>query len=137
MLPSIRPATPRDVPGIVALLTQAALERRSLDRLLWRPAADAQTRVEGAVGAALEGTEAPARELWLIAERSSPIAGVTHAITVPVPPIYDGAEGPPGIVSTRAVAMSLSLSTWRGIGLALTPFRSRRDRLAGRTCPQS
>ena len=98
MLPSIRPATPRDVPGIVALLTQAALERRSLDRLLWRPAADAQTRVEGAVGAALEGTEAPARELWLIAERSSRIAGVTHAITVPVPPIYDGAEGPPGLL---------------------------------------
>jgi hypothetical protein len=95
MPPSIRPAKPRDMAGIVALLTQAALERRSLDPLLWRLAADAQTRVERAVGAALKRTEAPAQELWLIAERSSRIVGVTHAILVPVPPIYDRAEGPP------------------------------------------
>jgi hypothetical protein len=98
MPPSIRPATPHDLAGIVSLLTQDAQERGSLDPHLWRLAANAPARIETAVGAALDGSVAPARELWLVAEHAGRIVGVTHAMTVPVPPIYDGAAGPPGLL---------------------------------------
>jgi hypothetical protein len=98
MPPSIRPATPHDLPEIVALLTQDAQERRSLDPLLWRLAADAPARIETAVDTVLNSSAAPARELWLVAEHSGRIVGVTHAMTVPVPPIYDGAASLPGLL---------------------------------------
>jgi len=98
MPPSIRLATPHDLPAIVSLLTEDARERRSLDPLLWRLAADAPARIETAVGAALNGSEALTRELWLVAEHAGRIVGITHAMTVPVPPIYDGAAGPPGLL---------------------------------------
>ncbi len=54
MPPSIRPATPHDLPGIVALLIQDAQQRRSLDPLLWGLAPDAAARIERAVGGALD-----------------------------------------------------------------------------------
>ena len=98
MRPSIRPATPHDLPGIAALLIQDAQERRSLDPLLWRLAADAPARIETAVGAALNSSVASARELWRVAEHAGRIVGVTHAMTLPVPPIYDGAAGSPGLL---------------------------------------
>jgi predicted N-acetyltransferase YhbS len=98
MPPSIRPATPHDLPGIVSLLTRDAQERRSLDPLLWRLAANAPAQVEAAVGAALNSSVASARGLWFVAEHSGRIVGVTHAMMVPVPPIYDGAAGLPGLL---------------------------------------
>jgi predicted N-acetyltransferase YhbS len=98
MPPSIRPATPQDVPAIVALLTHDAQERRSLDPLFWRIAADAPTRIERAVGTVLNGSEASARELWFVAEHAERIVGVTHAMHVPVPPIYDSSAGSPGLL---------------------------------------
>ena len=94
---SIRPATPRDLPGIVALLMQDAQQRRSLDPLLWGLAPDAAARIERAMGGALDRF-APARELWLVAAHAGRIVGASHAMTVPVPPIYDGAAGPPGLL---------------------------------------
>lgn len=98
MPPSIRPAMPHDLPAIVSLLTQDAQERRSLDPQIWRLAANAPARVETAVGTALNSSVAFARELWLVAEHSGRIVGVTHAMTVPVPPIYDDSAGPPGLL---------------------------------------
>ena len=98
MPPSIRPATPHDLPGIVALLMRDAEERRSLDPLLWDLATDAAARIERAVGGALDKSDAPARELWFVAAQADRIVGVAHAMTVPVPPIYDGAAGPPGLL---------------------------------------
>jgi predicted N-acetyltransferase YhbS len=98
MPPSIRPATPQDVPAIVVLLTQDAQERRSLDPLLWRIAADAPTRIERAVGAALIGSQTSAREMWFVAEEADRIVGVARAMLVPVPPIYDSAAGSPGLL---------------------------------------
>jgi hypothetical protein len=97
MPPSVRPAAPHDLPGIVALLIQDARARASLDSRLWRLAADAEARIERAVSAALGRLETPARELWLVAEHAGRIVGVTHAMTVPVPPIYDDSAGSPGL----------------------------------------
>ncbi len=98
MPPSIRLATLKDLPAIVALLIQDAEARRSLDPVLWRVAGDASTRIENAVGPALNGSQAAARELWFVAEHAGRIVGVTHAMLVPVPPIYDGSAGPPGLL---------------------------------------
>jgi predicted N-acetyltransferase YhbS len=110
MSPTIRPATAHDVPAIVALLIRDAHERRSFDPLLWRIAADSPARVESAVTAALSRTVTPARELWLVAEHSSRIVGLAHAMLVPVPPIYEGSAGSPGLLlddcSTAAEAPS-------------------------------
>lgn len=98
MPPSIRPATPQDLQAIVALLTQDAQKRGSLDPLLWRIAPNAPTRIERAVGAAFEGPKASGRELWHVAEHAGRVVGVTHAMLVPVPPIYDSAAGAPGLL---------------------------------------
>lgn len=94
----IRPATPQDVSAMVALLTQDAVERSDLDPLLWRMGADTPNRIEQAVRAALSGPGPRARELWFIAEHAGRIVGVTHAMLVPVPPIYDAAAGAPGLL---------------------------------------
>jgi hypothetical protein len=98
MPPPIRSATPRDLPAIVGLLIVDAQERRLLDSRLWRVAADAATQIERALRAALDGSQAPTRELWLVAEHEGRIVGATHAMLVPVPPIYDGAAGCPGLL---------------------------------------
>jgi len=95
---TIRPATPRDLPAIVALLNQAAEERRSLDPLLWRVAGDAAARIETAVRAAFAPPQASPREFWFVAEHAERIIGVTRAMLVPVPPIYDRAAGTPGLL---------------------------------------
>jgi hypothetical protein len=83
---------------MVALLTHDAQERRSLDPLLWRLAADAPARIERAVAAALNGSQTQARELWLVAEHAGRTVGVTHAMLVPVPPIYDSGASLPGLL---------------------------------------
>jgi hypothetical protein len=69
-----------------------------LEPLLWGLATDAAARNERAVGGALDKSHAPARESWLVAAQAGRIVGVSHAMTVPVPPIYDGAAGPPGLL---------------------------------------
>src|SRR5689334_12297222 len=61
---SIRAAASSDLPGIVELLMRDALERSSLDPILWRPAPDASARVERAVGTTLEGGSASPRQQW-------------------------------------------------------------------------
>lgn len=98
MAPSIRPATSQDLPAITALLTHDAQERGSLDPLLWRLAAGAPARIERAVAAALNGSQTQARDLWLVAEHAGRIVGLTHAMLVPVPPIYDSSAGAPGLL---------------------------------------
>lgn len=86
------------MPGLVALLTQDAQARSALDPLLWRLANDAPTRIEEAVGGALRGSRASAPELWFVAEHAGLVVGTTHAMIVPVPPIYDDAAGSPGLL---------------------------------------
>lgn len=122
---SIRPATPRDLSAIVALLIQDAHERRSGDPQLWRLAPDAPARVERAVGATLNRADMPAREQWLLAEHSRQIVGLVHAMIVPVPPIYappgapglflddcfTSADAPPGTAEALLVASEAVLRT--------------------------
>lgn len=92
--PSIRSATRDDLSGIVALLLEDGQALTTMDARLWRSAADAKARVGRAISAAL----GRAGELWLVAEVASRIVGVTHAMIVPVPPIYDDSAGAPGLL---------------------------------------
>ena len=55
-------------------------------------------RIERAAAATLNPSPASAREQWFVAEHAGRIVGVTHAMLVPVPPIYDGSAGPPGLL---------------------------------------
>jgi hypothetical protein len=88
----------RDIPAIVALLARDAEARQSFDSLLWHIAADAPARIEKLVGASLNASQSPVRDLWLVAEDEARIVGVMHAMLVPVPPIYDGSAGHPGLL---------------------------------------
>lgn len=94
MPPSIRPATPNDVPEMVSLLVRDGEHRRSLDPALWPLDADTRSRIESAVA---DSFNPSARVLWLLAEASGRLVGITHSMIVPVPPIYQIAEGPPGL----------------------------------------
>ena len=82
---------------MVQLLVRDGEHRSSLDPEVWRLAADARTRIESACGAGLDSSNSSSRELWLIAEASGQIVGITHTMIVPVPPIYEIAGGPPGL----------------------------------------
>ena len=96
MPPSIRPATLSDLPAMADLLVWDGEQRRALDPALWSLAAEARTRIEGVVRASLNGSNPSARELWLLAEVSGRTVGLTHAMIVPVPPIYR-VQGSPGL----------------------------------------
>jgi hypothetical protein len=78
------------------LLVLDAGQRRSLDPALWPLAADARSRVEAMLHRGL-GASPSAQELWLLAETSGRLVGITHAMIVPVPPIY-GVAASPGLL---------------------------------------
>jgi hypothetical protein len=98
MAASIRAAAAHDVPGIVALLTREAELRAASDPALWHLAADAPMRIERAVGETLKSARGSAREFWLVVESAGQLVGVTHAMLVPVPPIYDPVASSPGLI---------------------------------------
>ncbi len=76
------------------LLVLDAEQRRSVDPALWPLAADAAARIESALHRGLAGPNPSAQELWLLAEISGRLVGITHAMIVPVPPIYGVAASP-------------------------------------------
>lgn len=98
MPPTIRPARVQDVPQLVALLLADARERRDLDAGLWALAEDAAAQIERALTFALTAEAQPVRQFWLVAEAAGAIVGVVHAMALPVPPIYAGASGEPGLI---------------------------------------
>ncbi len=98
MPPTIRPATPTDLPAMVDLLIRGGEQRRSQNPALWLVDAGAPARIEAGVRAALEGPNTPAQERWLLAEAAGRLVGLAHAMIVQPPPIYDIAAGSPGLI---------------------------------------
>ena len=47
---------------------------------------------------ALTAEDQPVRQFWLVGESDGALTGVIHAMLLPVPPIYAGAFGPPGLI---------------------------------------
>ena len=89
---STRRATVQDIPTMVDLLLQDAAQRNVRDPALWKIAADAKARIEA--GIALD----QAQTVWLLAETAGRIVGITHAMIVTPPPIYEIVAGPPGLL---------------------------------------
>lgn len=94
----IRPATPDDLPSLIELLMLDAEERQSEDRTLWKIAKDAPAQIEKALTFALTAEPQPFRQIWQVADNNGRITGVVHSMMLPVPPIYAGAHGEPGLI---------------------------------------
>lgn len=95
---AIRPATVADLGSITELLLADAKERSVADPGLWRLADDAQSKIYETIKIAMEAERAPFRQQWLVAELGGKVVGVTHSVLLPVPPIYAGRFGPPGLI---------------------------------------
>lgn len=94
MAVSVRPAGPEDIDTLVALLLADAENRVTPGAGLWRLKGDPA----GAIRAALVAEAPPFRQQWLMARAGGRAVGVAHSILLPVPPIYAGAFGPPGLI---------------------------------------
>lgn len=98
MTVTIRPARPTDLAPLVTLMLADAQDRHSADPGLWRMAAEAWNKTHSSIKTAMEAEKPPFRQQWLVAESDGKVVGVTHSILLPVPPIYAGVSGPPGLI---------------------------------------
>lgn len=98
MTQTIRQATVDDIPRLVELLMQDAQERHTKDAILWKIADDAPAQIEKALTFALTAERQPFQQIWQVAQDGGQISGVIHAMMLPVPPIYAGSSGEPGLI---------------------------------------
>jgi hypothetical protein len=98
MAQTIRPATLDDMPRLVELLMLDAQERHAEDAILWKMANDAPAQIEEALTFALTTDGQPFQQFWHVADDGGQISGVIHAMLLPVPPIYSGPFGEPGLI---------------------------------------
>ena len=98
MTVSIRPADLPDLGAMVDLLEKDAEDRRATDPVLWKLKTYVRAEIETMVRAGLESGDKPFRQKWLLAEADGRAVGLIHSILLPVPPIYAGEFGPPGLV---------------------------------------
>ncbi|TDT77906.1 hypothetical protein BDE40_1207 [Litoreibacter halocynthiae] len=94
----IRPAELADIDAMGELLVQDGKQRQATDPILWTLAPVALEKVTSTIKAAMENTSPPFRQQWLLAEDGDTVVGLTHTILLPVPPIYAGEFGPPGLI---------------------------------------
>lgn len=94
----IRTATPDDIAQLVDLLMLGAEERHAEDGILWKMAEDAPSQIEKALTFALTAEQQPVRQIWQVADEGGRIGGVIHSMILPVPPIYAGSSGEPGLI---------------------------------------
>ena len=98
MTAEIRAATLPDLPSMVELLMQDAERRQAHDSALWPLADDAGQKIADAVTFAMTAEKQPFRQQWLVAESDGKFVGIVHTARLPVPPIYAGDWGAPGLL---------------------------------------
>lgn len=98
MTTTIRPALLSDLEKVSELLLADAESRCALDPQLWKLDSTAREKILSTVRIAMEAEKPPFRQQWLVAETGRNIVGVAHSILLPVPPIYAGEFGPPGLI---------------------------------------
>jgi hypothetical protein len=98
MTQTTRPATSDDIPRLVELLMLDASERHAQDAILWKLANDEPAQIEKALIFALTAEQQPFQQFWWVAEDGGQVTGVIHAMMLPVPPIYAGSFGEPGLI---------------------------------------
>ena len=94
MTTTIRPAGLHDLEPIADLLLADAKKREAADPVLWKLDREPRQKILATVRNSMEAGE----QRWLVGETGANIVGVTHAMRVPVPPIYDGEFGSPGLI---------------------------------------
>ncbi len=104
MARTVRPATTDDIAQVVELLRMDAAERQSKDAALWRIADDASEQIEKALTDAMTTKRQPFRQFWQVADKGGKVTGVIHSMMLPVPPIYAGPLGEPGLILADSVA---------------------------------
>ena len=95
---TVRAVTTGDIARLVDLLLVDAEERHAINPILWKMAADAPAQIEKALTFALTAEQQPFRQIWQVSEHDGAITGVIHAMLLPVPPIYAGRQGDPGLI---------------------------------------
>ncbi|MGH6858830.1 MAG: hypothetical protein ACRECY_01160 [Phyllobacterium sp.] len=98
MTAEIRAATLPDLPSMVDLLMQDAERRRDYNPALWALADDARQKVAESVSFTLTAENQPFWQKWLVAEAAGKLVGIIHTVCLPVPPIYAGKWGDPGLL---------------------------------------
>lgn len=98
MTRTIRLATPDDIPTLVELLMLDAKARHAADPILWKIADDAPAQIAQALTFALTAEQQPFQQFWQVAEERETVTGVIHSMLLPVPPIYAGPFGAPGLI---------------------------------------
>lgn len=95
----VRAAQVGDIAKISQLLVSAARERTRRNPALWPLAESCEAEVGAAVHRALSDPAQLMQQIWLVAEGSDAgMCGVAHAMILPVPPIYAGVLGQPGLI---------------------------------------
>lgn len=94
----IRPAALPDLPAMVDLLMHDARKRQARYPTLWALTKGAHEKVEEAVNFALTAENQPFRQRWLVADADGTLVGLIHSMLLPVPPIYAGQWGDPGLL---------------------------------------
>lgn len=95
---TIRPAAPADLEQITDLLLEDAKARCTHNAGLWKMGSGARDKTHASLKAAMEAKAPPFRQQWMVADDGDMLVGVTHTILLPVPPIYAGEFGPPGLI---------------------------------------
>jgi len=83
---------------MAALLLADAKRKAAREPGLRSVADDAEARIEDTLLLALEAEPQPLRQGWILAEHAGVVVGVGHSVLVPVPPIYAGRWGEPGLL---------------------------------------
>lgn len=103
MTADIRTGTLADLPSMVDLLMQDAAVRQARDPSLWRVSDNARHKIADAVTFAMSAENQPFRQQWLVAEHHGKLIGLAHSLRLPVPPVYAGKWGDPGLIMPETV----------------------------------
>lgn len=95
---NIRTSDLSDLDVLSALLLSDAKERQVVDPILWKLGPAPLEKIITTLKVAMEAENPPFRQKWLLAEVDGKAVGVAHSILLPVPPIYAGEFGPPGLI---------------------------------------
>ncbi len=93
-----RPVDVSDLETVVDLLVADAEQRQATDPRLWKVDPAARDNIRRIVTAFLEKGNPPFHQRLLLAELDRRCIGIAHTMVLPVPPIYAGEGGPPGLV---------------------------------------
>ena len=94
---TIQPCSATDLSDMLSLLVADARQRHRKNPVLWAFDEKTHGRIETILRKGFEEDNPSIREYWLLARDGERPVGITHAIIVPVPPIYK-IETSPGLL---------------------------------------